>query len=280
MLVFGDVEAFDLAVGRARGDHRDLALERNEGLEDRGFGAEILPDPVRIVALADDRLALAVIAEAAGLEHGRQADARDRGPQGRRRRHVGIVGGADAEPFDEILLGEAVLRGFQDLAVGQHRTARRQDHRGGRRHVLEFIGDDVDVVGEQFQRLDIGIFRAGRVQHDVEGRRIRVRRKHLAAQAEPRRRHRQHPAQLSAAENSDGVAGLQLHLIVGTRHADPSGRSPTASVCCLRQAASRPDSAGSFSASTLAASSAALMAPALPIASVPTGTPAGIWTME
>ena len=81
MLVFGDVEAFDMAVGRARGDHRDLALERNEGLEDRGFGAEVLPDPVRIVAVADDRLALAVIAEAAGLDHGRQADARDRGAQ-------------------------------------------------------------------------------------------------------------------------------------------------------------------------------------------------------
>ena len=279
MLVFGDVEAFDLAVGRARGDHRDLALERNEGLEDRGFGAEVLPDLVRIVALADDRLALAVIAEAAGLDHGGQADARDRGAQRSRRRHVGVVGGADAEPLDEILFGEAILRGFQDFPVGQHRTPRRQDHRGGGRHILEFIGDDVDVVGEQFQRLDIGIFRAGRVQHHVERRRIRVRRKHLASQAEPRRRHRQHPAQLSAAENSDGVAGLQLHLI-GGRHADPSGRSLTASVCCLRQAASRPASAGSFSASTLAASSAALMAPGLPIASVPTGTPAGIWTME
>ena len=75
MLVFGDVEAFDLAVGAARGDHRDFALERNEGLQDRGFGGEVLPDPVGIVALADDGLALAVIAEAAGLEHGGQADA-------------------------------------------------------------------------------------------------------------------------------------------------------------------------------------------------------------
>ena len=92
-------------------------------------------------------------------------------------------------------------------------AARAEDHRGGGRHVLEFVGDDVDVVGEQFQRLDIGIFGAGRVQHHVERRRIRVRRKHLASQAEPRRRHRQHPAQLSAAENSDGVAGLQLHLM-------------------------------------------------------------------
>src|SRR5438477_7743491 len=101
----------------------------------------------------------------------------------------------------------------------------------------------------------------------------------MASQAEPRRRYCEHPAQLSAAENSDGVAGLQLHLICG-RHADSSGRSPMASVCCLRQATSLPDSAGSLSASTLAASNAALTAPGLPMASVPTGTPAGIWTIE
>src|SRR6202022_2536089 len=70
VLVFGDVEAFDMAVSRARGNHGNLALERNEGLEDGGFGAKVLPDLVRIVAVADDRLALAVIAESAGLEHG------------------------------------------------------------------------------------------------------------------------------------------------------------------------------------------------------------------
>jgi hypothetical protein len=53
-----------MAVGRARGDHRDLALEGNERFQDGGFGAEVLPDPVGIVAVADDRLTLAVIAEA------------------------------------------------------------------------------------------------------------------------------------------------------------------------------------------------------------------------
>ena len=36
----------------------------------------------------------------------------------------------------------------------------------------------------------------------------------------------------------------------------------------------------SFSARIAAASSAALIAPARPIASVPTGTPPGIWTIE
>ena len=98
MLVLGDIEAFDLAAGRARGDHRDLALEGNEGFEDRGSGAEIFPDMVRIVAVADDRLTLAVIAEAPGFEHGGQPDARDRGPQANRRRHIGVVGGADPQP--------------------------------------------------------------------------------------------------------------------------------------------------------------------------------------
>ena len=241
--------------------------------------AEVLPDLVGIVALADDRLALAVIAEAAGFQHRGQADFGDRRAQRGCRGDVGIVGGADAELAHEILFRQAVLRGFEDLAVRQHRTPRGEDHGGRRRHVLEFIGDDVDIGGKQLQRLDIGIFRAGRVQHDVEGRRIRVGRKHPAAQAEPRRRHCQHPAQLAAAENADGVAGLQLHLI-WCRHANSSGRSLTASVCCLRHAASRPASAGSLSASTLAASSAALIAPGLPIASVPTGIPAGICTIE
>ncbi len=279
MLVFGDVEAFDMAVSRARGDHRDLALERNKYFEDGGSGAEVLPDPVRIIAVADDRLALAVVAEAAGLDHRGQADARDRGAQGRRRRHIGVIGGADPQLFHEVLFGEAILRGFQDFPVGQQRTPRRQDHRGGCGHILEFVSDDVDVVGEQLQRLDIGIFRASRVLHHVEGGGVRIGREHLAFQPEPRRRHGQHPAQLPAAENSDGVARLQLHG-KGSRHAKPSGRSLTASVCCLRHAAKRAASAGSFSASTEAASSAALTAPALPIASVPTGTPAGICTIE
>ena len=35
MLVFGDVEALHVTVGCARGNHGDLALERNELLEDR-----------------------------------------------------------------------------------------------------------------------------------------------------------------------------------------------------------------------------------------------------
>src|SRR5215831_19412770 len=77
VLVLGDVEAFDLTVGGARHDNRDLALERDESLENCGSGAELFPDAVRIVAGANDRLTLAVIAEATGLEHCWQAYASD-----------------------------------------------------------------------------------------------------------------------------------------------------------------------------------------------------------
>src|SRR5258707_5256902 len=76
MCILGDVEAFDMAVGAAPGDHRDLALEGNEGFQDGGLGAEILPDLFRIVAVADDRLALAVVPEASGLYYGGEAHSR------------------------------------------------------------------------------------------------------------------------------------------------------------------------------------------------------------
>ena len=64
------------------------------------------------------------------------------------------------------------------------------------------------------------------------------------------------------------------------RRPSSAGRSATAAVRSARQASSRTASASSDSASTAAASSAALTAPASPIASVPTGTPAGICTID
>ena len=50
VLVLGHVEAFDAAVMAARGDHRDLALEPNERLDDRGLTADRAPGRGGIVA--------------------------------------------------------------------------------------------------------------------------------------------------------------------------------------------------------------------------------------
>src|SRR4029078_8077979 len=63
-------------------------------------------------------------------------------------------------------------------------------------------------------------------------------------------------------------------------HAQSLGRLPTALVWRARQASSRLASLPSESASTEADSKAALIAPALPMASVPTGMPPGICMIE
>src|SRR5262245_23342570 len=79
VFVLGDVETFDLAAARARGDHRDLAFERDEGFEDCRLAADIAPGGLEIGAVADGRLALAVVAEAPRLQHRRPAEAIERG---------------------------------------------------------------------------------------------------------------------------------------------------------------------------------------------------------
>ena len=276
VLVLDHVEAFDRAVASARRHHRNLALERHERFENLRLSAELV-EHRRIGAIADHDLALAVVAEAAGLQHGRLADSGERGDQPVGRIDAREFGGSDAEAFDEFFLGEPVLRDGQHLRVGQHRLARREKRRGLGGDVLEFVGDDVDIRREAIERRHVEVVGLGHAAHHIEGGRMRVRAEHMAAEAEPRGRQHQHAAELSAAQNADGRVrperpALRVHL--------SSGASATASVCCLRQASSRFASAASVNASTLAASSAALIAPDLPIASVPTGTPGGICTME
>src|SRR5262249_43450328 len=95
------------------------------------------------------------------------------------------------------------------------------------------------------------------------------------------RRHREHATELAATENPDGRVGADgLRNESGHAPPSPDGASATASVWRLRHASRRPASALSWSANTLAASSAALMAPARPRARVRTGTPGGICTIE
>src|ERR1700722_11961259 len=100
----------------------------------------------------------------------------------------------------------------------------------------------------------------------------------MAFEAEPRGGQGEHAAELAAAEDADG--GLRFESGSGCAHAPSFGASATAAVWRARHASSRPPSAGSLNANTLAASSPALIGTDCPIASVPTGTPGGICTME
>ena len=278
VLVLDHVEGFDLPACRARRHDRYLALERHESFQDLRLSAKLAEQRRRIAAVADHRLALAVIAKPPCLQHGRPPDRRQRGGEHVWRIHRGEIRGADAERLHELLFDQPILRRRQHLRIGQHGLACREEGRGFGRHVFELVGHDIDIGGKTVERGHVEIIGFGDAPHDLKCRRVRIRTQHMALETEPCCRKCEHAAELSAAEDADrGVAAERPALC---DHALSSGVSATASVCCLRHASSRAESAASESASTAAASNAALMAPALPIASVPTGTPGGICTIE
>ena len=83
--------------------------------------------------------------------------------------------------------------------------------------------------------------------------------------------HGQHAAELAATDDADRADG---------HGASSTGYSATEAVWRSTHSSRRSESSSSKAASTRAARRAALTAPARPMASVPTGMPAGIWTME
>ncbi len=116
MHILGRIETGGRAVGRACGDDRDLPVERHEAFEDQRHLSERDIGAGRIVGSGTkDALALAVVAEPAGLEHAGSAEFRKGGLE------VGLAvdgmvsGGGDAAAVDEALLGETVLCHFQRL---------------------------------------------------------------------------------------------------------------------------------------------------------------------
>ena len=116
----------------AGGHHRDLPLEGHEAFEDGGGAADLGPGGGGIGLGPDHHLALAVIAEAPGLEHGGPADPLERLGE------LGLVrdgregGDVDAEAGDEALLQEPVLRHGQRLGVGGEQGMGAQGSRRSR----------------------------------------------------------------------------------------------------------------------------------------------------
>src|SRR5262249_12494493 len=206
------------------------------------------------------------------------ADALNRSLQLGGRADFGERRRCDPETGDEILLRESILRRRQDCRVRQHRHSRGEKGSGLGGQVFEFVGDNIDVRRKSVQRFSVGVIRAGDAMHDVKGRRIGARRENMTSKTESGGGKRQHAAKLSAAEDADRRLGLEHRRRCG--HAMSFGATGTPAVCAARHASSRRASVASLSASTLAASSAAVIAPAWPIASVPTGTPGGICTIE
>ena len=158
--------------------------------------------PLRILDLA-----LPVVAEAPGLKDRPGVRSRRARRRARRARRLRQSARLDAEPGDEIFLGQPVLRDRQDPRVGQDRRARGQKSRGLRRHVLELVGDHIDIGGEAVERRVVGIVGAGDPMHHVESGRIRTGSEHVAFESKPRGREREHAAELAAAQDADRRVG-------------------------------------------------------------------------
>src|SRR5205085_12458433 len=133
---------------------------------------------------------------------------------------------------------------------------------------------------------------AERVVGDQTCRARRIGLEHRRAIAHRLRRVNEHPAELAAADDAERRARRDPAITrrrAVARAALPFCRRAHFSSALIARAASlwrwryasrRVRNAASLAASIATANSAALAAPALPIANVATGTPRGIWTIE
>src|SRR5690606_24240589 len=180
-------------------------------------------------------------------------------------------GGRYAERAEQALLDEAVLCGL-DRARG--RIDRRVPGGGlerGRRHVLDLDRQRVDLPRERFDGRNVAEL-GGHEPCDLCTRRIGAAIEQHALDAERMAREREHSAELPGPDDADR---RQLHS-----DSRGSGFSSTAAVCCLRKRSSSAAMLSCLFARIAQAKRAALIAPGRPIASVPTGTPAGICAID
>ena len=132
-----------LPVTAADGEHGQLALEGHVRLEDQAGAAERDAGVLGLGRRADDALPLAVVALAPRLEHRRQAAGVERRAQLLRAVDGREGRDGDAEPLEQALLLQPVLRHREGRRGRVHRHPAGQALGRGGRHVLELERDDV-----------------------------------------------------------------------------------------------------------------------------------------
>ena len=207
VLVLAQVVGRDLPFQAAGRDHRHLALESDEALENHRGRAQGTVNRGDVGAFADQRLALAVVTEPPGFENGRATELSDRAHQRPRILHADKGRDLMAEIAQKGLFREPILgqRQRADARTDWHASAEKFDRRG--RHVLELIGDDVDALRETGERRLVVEGGDGARRGGVIGGRRLLGGEDVSAQADFERRHRQHAPELPGAENADRRAG-------------------------------------------------------------------------
>src|SRR5260370_19803726 len=284
-------ERIDSGLARTPAHRKDaqFSSERNEALEHkrrmlRRFSISRVPRRIGfrqfvsgsgdIFRGAQNPLPLAVVSHAAGFQNRGQTNLFDRGIE---RFPVGDFGkfrNGDAKLLEEALFVEAILRGFERGGRRKHGHALGKETRRLDRHVFKFVGDQLQSGGK-FLQGGIVVVWGGDARGDSPDRSFRRGVEKTEAKTQRIAREREHVSELPAAENADRHP--RVPFFTG---AFGSGLARTRPVCALRNFRYASRTSGCFAPRMAAASKAALIAPAFPIAIVPTGTPPGIWAME
>src|SRR5436305_8232857 len=276
MAVLDHSEMGEGAVEPPGGHHGDLAVEIHEGLEDRLLAAEGGPGGLRLARGRDPHLPLAVVPPAGRLQHRRGAQCGEGGAEVVQRADGRERGDGEAGAGQEPFLAQPVLGGVEHGAGRPHGSVLRGGLGGGGGDVLELEGDHVHPAGEIAHRVEVVVGGLHLAVGDLAGGGVVVGGEGVDPVAHAPRGDGEHAAQLTAAQDPDGRAGGDHPRRVGQGRVS----SRTRRVCSATKSRSFSRSSGRVVASMRTASRAALAAPALPMASVPTGTPEGIWTID
>src|SRR6185312_7527457 len=177
------------------------------------------------------------------------------------------------------LFPQPVLRNVQNMTAWPDRRAFGCRGGGFRRNVFKFEGDGGNPACKLADRVQV-VVRGGHFQiGNLSSGCVLVGRICVDTVTHAARRDGKHASKLHASQYANGAPGKNGRSESAGAHAGKLSLR-TDSRCFRRKLSSRKRRSGCLFASMLTARSAAFFAPALPIASVPTGTPAGICTME
>src|SRR5712692_9306171 len=278
MVIFDELVNGGFAVAGADREDGEFTSERDETLEDEFHGRQLGLGLGDILRGAKNPLAFAVIPHTRSLQNGGKADHCYGGVELAGIRNGGEFGSGDTEFAKERFFGEAVLRSFESGRRRIHGNTLGEEPGGFDGNVFEFVGDQLEAAGESFEGGMIGVI-SGDALGDAAYRGFGRRIEKTEMQTERITRESEHVAELSAAEDADGHARLPF-FFAGGGATEGSGLARTRPVCSVRNFREASRMAGYFAPRMAAARSAALTAPDLPMASVPTGTPLGICAME
>ena len=206
----------------------DLAIEGNHLLEDSIVASDSFKGGCKIVIRTDSHLALAVVAEPAGLQDGWAAKRLHRQCQILQRSDLPEARRRDAEAGGKGLLCNPVLCRLERGRARAGKAAFADDLHGGSRHIFEFAGHGIDAGCEPAQTFDVVIGCGGCRGCHLSGRAsLRIRGIDMRPDAELCGGNGNHPAKLAAAKNADAGCALS----VAADRAGHDGRSATESVC-------------------------------------------------